>query len=142
MLRRCSSRVAWLPITRRLPISERITGLRYARCAHSLSPFAERWACWSIVTSTRPTILTGDGSCRGATLLLSLHPHRRCLSRTTSSGCNCETGSNELTNSSTVNPALAVGLEEQTGLRARTVAPHQVIGSQQATTAGHTLTAK
>ena len=28
-----------------------------------------------------------DGSCRGATPLLSLHPHRRCPSRTTSSGC-------------------------------------------------------
>ena len=47
-----------------------------------------------------------------------------------------------LTNSSTVNPALAVGLEERMGLRARTVTPHQVTGSQQATTAGHILTAK
>src|SRR5262249_4427663 len=39
---------------------------------------ATRNSLVSIVTSTRPTILTGDGSCRGATPLLSLHPHRRC----------------------------------------------------------------
>jgi transposase len=42
--------VMWLtvglfPITRRLLISARITGLRYARCARSSSHFAERWAC-------------------------------------------------------------------------------------------------
>src|SRR5262249_4543702 len=33
-------------------------------------------------------------------------------------------------------------MEERTGLRARTVTAHQVIGNQQATTAGHNLTAK
>jgi transposase len=32
----------WFLITRRLPISARITGLRSARCARSSSPFAER----------------------------------------------------------------------------------------------------
>ena len=44
-LRCCGSPAGWFPITRRLPISARITDLRYARCVRGSSPFAGRWAC-------------------------------------------------------------------------------------------------
>ena len=40
----CGSPAGWFLITRRLPISARITGLRYVRCARSSSLFAERSA--------------------------------------------------------------------------------------------------
>src|SRR5215216_874700 len=44
-LRSCGSAVGWFPITRRLPISARITDLRSARCVRNLWRYAERSAC-------------------------------------------------------------------------------------------------